>query len=580
MRLSQHFGRTLREAPSDANMASHQWIVRAGLARPLAAGIWTYLPLGFRVIKQLENIIREEMDAIGTQEMRMPVLHPAEVWQATGRWESVDVLMRLKNREGRDFALGATHEEVVVDLALREIESYKDLPRAIYQFQTKERDEPRARGGLVRLREFLMKDAYSMHADEASLDTYYDACYDAYVRIFERCGLETIPVEADTGMMGGKMSHEFMMVHPLGEDSFVRCENCDYAANVEAAEFVREPGGSGEPGALQKVATPNSRTIAELCAFLGIEPQQTLKIVFYTVPNSDGGRELVLALLRGDLDVNEVKLLNALGAADLEAATEEEIAKVGGVAGYASPIGLDVRTEANPGGVLVLADESLRLLKNFTTGANEVDYHFLNVNYPRDFEVTRFADIAEPYDGATCVRCGGTLRIDSAIELGHCFKLGTRYSEPVGATFLDRDGTDKLIIMGSYGIGLDRLLAAVVEQHHDENGIIWPREVAPYDVHLVALARADETLEEAEALYEALQQAGIPTLYDDRDLSPGVKFNDADIIGLPLRITVSKRSLESGGFEAKRRAEDERTIIPREGAVEAIRAMLGEGEKV
>lgn len=577
MRLSQHFGRTLREAPADATMASHKWIIRAGLARPLAAGIWTYLPLGFRVIRRLENIIREEMDAIGTEEMRMPVLHPAEVWQATGRWDSVDVLMRLQNREGREFALGATHEEVVVDLVRREIESYKDLPRAVYQIQTKERDEPRARGGLIRLREFTMKDAYSMHATEESLDEYYNACYRAYVSIFNRVGLETIPVEADTGMMGGKVSHEFMLPHPQGEDSFVRCENCDYAANVEAAEFVRSEALHGEPKPLEKVETPDCRSIAQLAEFLGIEEVQTLKMVFYTVDAGEKGREIVLALLRGDLDVSEVKLKNEIGGGELIPATEEEIAAIGAVAGFASPIGLNVRTEQNPDGVLVIADESLKKMSNFTTGANELDYHYINANFPRDFQVTRFADIAEPYDGATCARCGGKLRIDNAIELGHCFKLGTRYSEPVGATFLDADGQERLVIMGSYGIGLDRLLAAIIEEHHDENGIVWPRAVAPYDVHIVALARDEEITRVSDQLYNDLNRAGIATVYDDRDLSPGVKFNDADIMGMPLRVTVSSRSLKQGGLEVKWRSSDEREIIPLDGAVERIAKMLSEG---
>lgn len=573
MRLSQHFGRTLREAPADATMANHKWIVRAGLARPLAAGIWTYLPLGYRVIQRLESIIREEMNAIGTEEMRMPIMHPAEVWQATGRWEEVDVLVRLKNREGRDFALGATHEEVVVDLALREIESYKDLPQAIYQFQTKERDEPRARGGLIRLREFLMKDAYSLHADEASLDDYYQACYDAYVSIFERCGLHTIPVEADTGMMGGKASHEFMLPHPKGEDRFVNCTGCDYSANVEAAEFVRSEAMNGDPLPLEKVETPNCKTIDELCAFLGIEPQQTLKIVFYTAHAGEPEQQIVLALVRGDLDVNDVKIANQAGLGELTAATEEQISKIGAAAGFASPIGLDVLKDGK-GSVMVIADESLEKMSNFTTGANEFDYHYINANYPRDFAVTKFADIAEPYNGAACARCGGELSIDSAIELGHCFKLGTRYSKPVGATFVDDSGEEQLIIMGSYGIGLDRLLAAIVEENHDDYGIIWPREVAPYDVHIVGLLQNDEIKETASKLYADLQAAGYGVIYDDRDLSPGVKFNDADIMGVPLRLTVSSRSLKNGGIEAKWRAEKDSTIIPLEGAVEAIEEML------
>ncbi len=576
MRMSQHFGRTLREAPADATMASHKLIVRAGLARPLAAGIWTHMPLGFRVIRKLEEIIREEMDATGAEEMRMPVVQPAEIWQATGRWDTFgDALLRLKNRDGREFALGPTHEEVVVNLCLREIESYKDMPKAIYQIQMKERDEPRARGGLIRLREFLMKDAYSMDADEEGLNTYYDKCYQAYLNIFERCGLDAIPVEADSGLMGGSASHEFVMPHPQGEDSFVRCQDCGYAANVEAAEFVRREARFGEPGALEKVETPDCKTIDALCEFLDITPQQTLKVVFYAAYAVSGAYEgVVMALVRGDLDVSEAKLRNLLGVGELEAATEEQISGIGGAAGYASPIGLDVRTADGDTGVTVVADRSLEGMTNFVTGANEVDVHYVNANYPRDFDVTTIDDIAEPYDGAECARCGGTLRIESAIELGHCFKLGTYYSRPVGATYLDANGEENLIVMGSYGIGLDRLMAAVIEQYHDEQGIVWPINIAPYSVYLIALARDEAAYEAAEALYDDLLARGIEVLYDDRDLSPGVMFNDADLIGLPLRLTVSKRSLGKGGIEAKWRDEADVSIVPLDGATDAIADML------
>jgi prolyl-tRNA synthetase len=576
MRMSQHFGRTLREAPADATMASHKLIVRAGLARPLAAGIWTYLPLGFRVIRKLEQIIREEMDATGAEETRMPVVQPAEIWQATGRWDTFgDALLRLKNRDGREFALGPTHEEVVVNLCLREIESYKDMPKAIYQFQMKERDEPRARGGLIRLREFFMKDGYSIDADEAGLDAYYDKCYQAYLNIFERCGLDAIPVEADSGLMGGSASHEFVMPHPQGEDSFVRCQDCGYAANVEAAEFVRREARFGEPGTLEKVETPDCKTIDALCEFLGITPQQTLKVVFYAAYAVSGAYEgVVMALVRGDLDVSEAKLRNLLGVGELEAATEEQISGIGGAAGYASPIGLDVRSADGDTGVTVVADTSLEGMTNFVTGANEVDVHYVNANYPRDFDVTTIADIAEPYDGAECARCGGTLRIEAAIEMGHCFKLGTYYSRPVGATYLDANGEENLIVMGSYGIGLDRLMAAIIEQYHDEQGIIWPKNIAPYSVYLIALARDETAYEAAEALYNELQARGIEVLYDDRDLSPGVMFNDADLIGLPLRLTVSKRSLSKGGIEAKWRDQADVSIVPLDGATDAIVDML------
>ena len=577
MRLSRHFGRTLRDAPTDAPTTSHQLIMRAGLARPIAAGIWSYLPLGFRVMKKLENIIREEMDAIGTEEMLMPILHPSELWEATDRWDSVDVLVKLKNREGRDFALAATHEEVVVNLCLTEIESYRDLPSAVYHFQTKSRDEPRARGGLLRLREFIMKDSYSLDVDEAGLAAYYDACYQAYLNVFTRCGLDAIPVEADVGMMGGSGSHEFVLPAADGEDSFVRCTEGDYAANVEAAQFIRKDAMHGDPATMEKVETPGADTIAGLCQFLNIEPQQTLKLVIYSANLNTPDETVVMALIRGDLDVNETKLINAVGLGDLEPATEDIIAEVGAAAGYASPIGLEVRSEDGGEGVLVVADESLRTMSNFVTGANEAGYHVVNANYPRDFAVTRFADIAEPYDGAQCPKCGGELRVERAIELGHCFKLGTRYSEAVGATYLDADGKEQHIVMGSYGIGLDRLLAAVIEAHHDDYGIIWPRAIAPYDVHLVVIGKEtdDEAVTIGESIYKELTGVGFDVLYDDRLLRPGVMFNDADLMGMPLRITVGARSLKEGGVEAKWRHKADRNILPLDGVTGQIIALLG-----
>jgi prolyl-tRNA synthetase len=568
MRLSQHFGKTLREAPADASMTSHALIVRAGLARPVAAGIWAYLPLGWRVMRRIEGILRAEMDKIA-EEMLMPVLHPAEVWQATGRWDLYgDALQRLRNREGRDFALGATHEDVLAHLAVKEIESYKDLPRAVYQIQTKVRDETRARGGLIRLREFQMKDAYSMHRDAADLDAYYEKMYAAYLRIFERCELNAIPIEADTGLMGGSVSHEFALMHPEGEDRFVRCAACGYAANVESAQFARGEASQVEALPLEKVATPNSKTIADLCAFLNITPQQTLKAVFYTVDAGTEGERTLIAMVRGDLDVNETKLLNAAGANTGQAATEDEIrTRLGAEPGYASPIGLH-------SDVLFIADESVQGMVNFVTGANEAGYHFINANNPRDFAASLIADIAEAYDGATCVRCGGALRIERAIELGHCFKLGTRYSDPVGVMYANEQGDACPVVMGSYGIGLDRLMAAIIERHHDDHGIVWPRAVAPFAVHLVAIAKAENIGQAADTLYDDLRAAGIEVLYDDRGLSPGVMFSDADLIGVPLRITVSTRSIESGGVEIKWRHEDQRSVMPIEGAVERIKGML------
>jgi prolyl-tRNA synthetase len=575
MRLSQHFGRTLREAPTDAVTTSHKLILRAGLARPIAAGIWAYLPMGYRVLRRLEQIIREEMDAIGTEEMLMPVMHPAELWQATGRWDSVDVLIKLKNREGRDFALAVTHEEVVVNLCLTEIESYRDLPRAVYHFQTKERDESRAWGGLLRLREFHMHDAYSLDANEAGLAATYERCYQAYLKVFDRCGLDVVAVEADSRTIGGSDAHEFMLPNEEGEDQFVRCESCGYAANIEAAQFERAEALYGDPAEMEKVETPDCHTIAQLCDFLQIDPKQTLKLVMYTSNLNRPGEMVIMALVRGDLDVNEAKLKRALGISDLQPATEDVIAEMGAQAGYASPIGLDVRGEGEPTGIVVVADESLRKMSNFVTGANDAGYHYVNANYPRDFDVTQFADLAEPFEGAACARCGGALRVENAIVLGQCFKLGTRYSEAVGATYLDDKGKAHPIVMGSYGIGLDRLLAAIIEKHHDDYGIIWPREAAPYDVHIVAIAKKedDEAVGVAEQLYADLQAAGLSVVYDDRRLSPGVMFTDADLIGVPLRITVGARSLEKGGVEVKRREEKERALVPVGEVVETIRGM-------
>lgn len=570
MRLSQHFGKTLRDAPSDAHLTSHQLVVRAGLARQLAAGVWTYLPLGWRVLRKLEAIIREEMDAAGAEEMHMPLMHPVELWQASGRIHSVDVLQRLTNQEGRAFVLGPTHEEVVVDLATREIESYKDLPRLVYQVQHKVRDEPRARGGLIRLREFLMKDAYSLDVDLAGLDAAYERMVRAYQNVFARVDLVALSVDADAGAMGGRASQEFVLPHAEGEDRYVRCETCDYRANVEAARFARREARFGDPLDLEKVATPQASTIADLCEFLSVPPEQTLKAVFYAVDREDRPALVVMAMLRGDLDVSETKLMGAVPAYVLRLATDEEIRRIGAMPGYASPLGLDLSRDD----LIVIGDESLEQMSNFVTGANEEGYHVINANFPRDFQVDEVADIAEVYDGATCTECGGTVRINAAIELGHCFKLGTFYSEKVGATFADENGDEHYVVMGSYGIGLERLMAAIIERHHDDYGIVWPPVVAPYDLHLVALSRDAETGQIAESLYADLQAAGVEVLYDDRNLSPGVMFADADLIGIPLRVTVSSRSLENGGVEVKWRHEKDRSILPLEGVVCATKDLL------
>ncbi len=551
MRLSQAFGRTLRENPADAEMVSHQLMLRAAMIRQLSAGIYTYMPLGWRVLRKIERIMREEMDAIGGQDIMMPVVHPAEIWKATGRWYEIGpALVRFKDRTRHDMVLAMTHEEVVADLLRREINSYRQLPVMIYHIQTKFRDEPRSRGGLIRVREFTMKDAYSCHPDFESIEEYYPQMYQAYVNIFTRCGLETTAVEADSGIMGGSVSHEFMVPSEMGEDTFIRCSRCDYTANTERATFVKKEAPRGEEREIEEVATPGCTTIKAVADYVGVGINQTLKAVFYAT-----GGQIVFTVLRGDLEVNETKLFNALGGPpDLHVATAEELAEAGIVVGYASPIGLL--------GIKVVADDSVKLGSNFVAGANKEGYHLKNVNYPRDFEVEVLTDIALAQDGDECPHCGGELRASKGIEVGHLFILGTKYSEGVGATFLDKDGVSKPIVMGSYGIGTGRLMATVIEQHHDEKGIIWPVSIAPYHIHLIALGvNEPQVIEQAEELYDDLQARGYEVLYDDRDESAGIKFNDADLMGVPLRLTVSTQTLRQKGVEAKLRWEEDCKIV-------------------
>ncbi|MCB9431711.1 MAG: proline--tRNA ligase [Ardenticatenaceae bacterium] len=565
MKLSRAFGKTLRQAPGDAELASHQLLIRAGYIRSLGAGLYTFMPLGYRVMRNIWRIIAEEMDAIGGQEMWMPNLHPAALWQQTGRWDTMDVLMKVQAGGDREYALSATHEEVIVDLALREIESYRDMPQFIYHISKKFRDEPRARGGLLRLREFVMKDAYTLDTSEEALDEFYPQVLQAYHNIFNRVGTPARAINADVGAMGGKSSHEFAVPHESGEDTFIACTSCNYAANVEAAEFVREGEKPAELAPLTKVYTPNCKTIADVAAFIGVPTSQTVKAVFYwwtPTGKKDNGR-FIFALVRGDLDVNEVKLINALGGGELRPATEEEITAVGATPGYASPIGLPVaKSLDDKNGVFVLADPSIEAGGNFVVGANDDPYHYTGANYPRDHAISQMADIAQADTGHQCPVCGGRIAAQRAIEVGHCFKLGTRYSKTVNATYLAEDGKPALIFMGSYGIGLDRLMATIVEKHHDNDGIIWPDSVAPYQVHLMHIGKGDEAVAVADQLYEELRQAGFAVLYDDRSVSAGVKFKDADLIGLPWRVAVGARGLAEGGVEVKRRSESERQLVP------------------
>jgi prolyl-tRNA synthetase len=573
MKLTKSFGKTLREAPADADLISHQLLIRANFVRPIGAGIYVFMPLGYRVIRNIWRIMAEEMDAIDGQEMWMPNLHPAALWQATGRWDTVDVLMKVKAGGGREYALSATHEEVVTDLCLRDIDSYRDLPRMVYHISKKFRDEPRARGGLLRLREFIMKDAYTLDADEASFDAYYPKMIQAYYNIFARVGTPAVAVQADTGAMGGKTSHEFVVPHADGEDTYIACTQCDYAANVEAAEFLREGDKPSELAELVKVATPDCKTIADVADFIGVPTSQTLKAVFFwwtTAENEDG--RFIFILVRGDLEINETKLINALGGGQLRAADDDEIRAAGAEPGYASPIGLEVAKSIDQPGLFVLADASIEAGGNFVVGANDEGCHFTGANYPRDFTVSQTADIAQADTGHRCPRCGGKLEAQRCIEAGHCFKLGTRYSDPTGATYLDEHGKPQPIFMGSYGIGLDRLMATIVEKHHDDDGIIWPDAVAPYQVHLLHLGKGDDVKEAAAKLYADLRQAGIDVLYDDRKASAGVKFKDADLIGLPWRVTVGGRGLAQGTVEVKRRDQAERTSVPLAELVSFIQA--------
>jgi prolyl-tRNA synthetase len=554
MRLSKLFGRTLREPPAEAELISHQLAVRAGLIRQLAAGIYSYLPLGWRVLRKIERIMREEMDAIGGQEMHMPVVNPAGIWRATGRYDAPapgPALLRFRDRADHDMVLAMTHEEVVADLLRTEINSYRQLPFMIYHIQTKFRDEPRARGGLIRAREFTMKDAYSCHSDFDSLDEFYPRMRQAYDNIFRRCGVQTITVAADTGVMGGAASHEFMLTSEAGEDTLIICSSCGYAANVERATFTKPAGISEPEGRLMEVATPDCKTIQDVADFVGVPTHQTLKVVFYTTEAA----EIVLALIRGDLEVNPVKLANALGGSELHPSDEEDLRAAGIVAGYASPVGLS--------GFRVIADDSITMGNNFVAGANKEGYHLKNVTYPRDFAVTTLTDIALARAGDHCPQCHSVLQTTRGIEVGHLFKLGTRYSEAIGATYLDRDGQAQPIVMGSYGIGTGRLMAAIIEENHDAQGIIWPASVAPYQLHLLSLgATQPEVVTIAEQLYQHLLEANYRVLYDDRDERAGVKFNDADLIGIPWRITVSRKTVAQESVEIKKRSESTRQLVP------------------
>jgi len=607
MRLSQLFGKTLRQPPAEAETPSHRLLLRAGMVAQIAAGIYSFLPLGWAVLRKIEEIIREEMDREGGQEMHMPSLLPVEFYQASGRDQTMaDILFRLKDHREREFFLGPTHEEIFVEVFKRNVRSYRDMPLLVYQMAQKFRDEPRPRGGLIRLRQFTMKDLYSFDVDNEGLDVSYQKMFDAYKRIFDRCGVPTVPVLADSGAMGGRDTHEFIFLTDYGEDSCLLCPKCGYAANAEVAAFVKEPAHGEEPAKpVEEIPTPGLYTIAALAEHLGVPESRTCKAVFYSATlaaeeptnrqtgKPDGGRtEAVLVAIRGDMDVNESKLKKAIGAVELEYMAEEEATAAGFVAGSASAVGLrrQVGKPANqqtrigeqtgkPGNqqtrMRVVADDLVPRERNLVAGANKADAHLLNVNYGRDWEADVVADIALAQAGSLCANCGTPMDLRRGIEMGQVFKLGTRYSEMMGAYFLDREGKQQPAVMGSYGIGTERLLAAVIEANHDEAGIVWPRSLAPYEVHIVAIQpEKPEVREAAERLYEELSLAGIAAMYDDRDETPGVKFNDADLLGMPLRVTVSPRNLEKGSLEVKGRTEGEARLVPLGEAVEAVRGVL------
>ncbi|UCH58317.1 MAG: proline--tRNA ligase [Anaerolineales bacterium] len=584
MRLSKLFSQTLREAPAEAEISSHQLLVRAGFIRQLAAGIFSYLPLAKRALTKIENIMRDEMNAIGGQEITMPVVHPAELWQESERWYAIGSEMgRFKDKNNRDMVLAMTHEEVVADLVRRDVHSYRQLPRLIYHIQTKWRDDPRPRAGLIRVREFTMKDSYSLDADWDGLDKQYRAHYQAYFNIFHLCGVEVIAVKSDVGMMGGKLAHEYMYLTPIGEDTLLLCDACGYAANRQIARFQKTAPVSEQPLQLEKVATPETKTIAALADFLQIPQSKTAKAVFMVAKISEGqdtAQKLVFAILRGDMELNETKLANALVANELRPAHDEEIISVGAVPGYASPVGIPGdavgRSEQTPLPLVVVVDDLIPQSPNLVAGANEDGFHLRNVNYGRDYQAQIVADIAAAQDGDSCPDCGGVLHTQRGVEVGNIFKLGTRFAEPMGCTYTDKDGVERPVIMGSYGIGSGRLLACIAEEHHDEHGLIWPVTVAPYHVHLVALAGkgSDQVQQEAESIYAELEAAGLEVLYDDREESPGVKFNDADLIGLPVRLTVSGRALEQGGVEFKRRDQADKRILPRAEIVQQVKAEI------
>lgn len=567
MRFSQMFSPTLRETPAEAEVISHKLLVRAGFIRKSSAGIYSYLPLGQRVLKKIETIVRQEMDGSGSQEIMMPILQPAELWLESGRWYVYGgELMRLKDRHDRDFCLGPTHEELITALVRDELNSWRQLPLRLYQIQNKYRDERRPRFGLMRGREFVMKDLYSFDRDEAGLDISYQEMFDAYVRVFSRCGLDFRSVEADSGAIGGSFTHEFMVLAESGEAEIIYCSACSYAADGEIAAAKMPSPQEAEEGEITLVATPGQETIQEVAAYLQIPESSLIKTLFY---KADG--KIVCVLLRGDRSLNEIKLKNMLNCLELDMADHQDVLKITGCQpGYVSPIGLT-------GSIPVYADNEVRLMVNGVAGANQKDYHFKNVKPGRDFKIDATGDFRQVQAGDACPKCGKKLKSARGIEAGQVFKLGTKYSEKMNLYYTDENGEKQLVVMGCYGIGVSRTLAAAVEQNYDKDGIIWPIAIAPYHVVVVPTATDGEIFQTAMDLYEKLLGSGVETVIDDRDERAGVKFKDADLIGYPIRITVGKKWTEAGQFELKQRREKEAELLTPQAAIERVLSLIAAG---
>ncbi len=566
MRWSEYYLFTTREVPKDAEVVSHQLMARSGMIRKVAAGIYSYLPLGWRSIRKLEAIVRREMERAGSVELAMPAIHPAELWQETGRWDLYGhLLLRMKDRNDRDFCFGPTHEEVVTDIVRRDVKSYRQLPRNLYQIQTKFRDEIRPRFGLMRGREFIMKDAYTFHTDQPSLDEAYEAMRAAYCRVFEACRLDYSMVQADSGTIGGASSHEFMVLADTGEDAVVRSPSGSYAANVERAAIGElETPPAEEPRPLAEVETPGKTTVAEVAEFLGRPVTAFVKTLLYETED-----EFVAVLIRGDREVNEVKLRNLLDCRHLGLAGEQKVAELTGApVGFAGPIGLSDE-------VRVVADRSVEPLTNFVCGANAADRHYVDANWGRDVEVGEWADLLLAAEGDPSPDGDGSLELHRGIEVGHIFDLGTKYSTSMGCVFTDESGDSHPMLMGCYGLGIGRTVAAAVEQNHDEHGIIWPLPLAPFEVLVVALDPDDDDVATAaDAIYAGLREAGVDVFYDDRAERPGVKFNDADLIGIPLRVVVGRRGLADGTVEISHRRDREKSAVATADAVGVLRRRL------